>query len=105
MSKGDILIVVNLEDKDVIKKAISGSKPDVVVVGNFCQFSLQNVEVNFEKNSKLTGLLPALEIIGEDEYALCVTTDRLEALDIYGSPKKFGLINVMSISGYTVTLH
>ena len=105
MSKGDILIVVNLADKKAIEEAIKGTKPLVEEVGNMCQFSLDGVEVDPSKNLKLSGLQEALDKLGEDEYACCVTVDRLETLDTFGSLKKFGLVNIMSLSGYTVTNH
>ncbi len=102
MSKGDILIVVNATNKKAIVDITKKAKPLISTVGEACQFSFTDLEVDFAKNDKLTGLQDVLDTLGEDDYALCVTTERLETLDIYGNPKKFGLSKVMKLDGYNI---
>jgi hypothetical protein len=105
MAKGNILIVVNIIDKKIIEEVTVGTNLQIDEVSDFCQFSLEDLEVDFKKNPELANLQSALDSIGEDNYACCITVERLETLEIYGSPKKFGLINVMNVTGYTVTVH
>jgi hypothetical protein len=102
MSKGDILLVVNVTNKAAIVEVTKKAKPLISEVSEACQFSFTGLEVNFNKNSNLTGLQNALDILGEDNYALCIATERLETLDIYGNPKKFGLSKVMKLDGYNI---
>jgi hypothetical protein len=105
MSKGNILIVVGTSNKKVIAEAIGKAKPTLTELGGAIQFSFEDIEVDFTKNENFVGLQEALNKLGEDDYACCVTVERKETLDIYGSPKKFGLIRVMRLEGYKTTLH
>lgn len=105
MSKGDILVVVHDDNKDAILAAVTDANPIIDDVGPLCQFAFTNVEVDLEKNSALSGLQAVLDELGEDDYAFAVVVDRLETLDIYGSPKNFGLSKIMGLSGYEVSLH
>tara|TARA_R110000851_G_scaffold71614_3_gene159198 strand:+ start:875 stop:1231 length:357 start_codon:yes stop_codon:yes gene_type:complete len=118
MSKGNILIVVNVADKELIeavtssarttgrKKMFRNAVQPPEIVGELCQFSLQDVEVDLEKNADLSGLQTALDKLGEDDYAYAVTVERTETLDIYGSPKKFGLSKLLTLPGYKkITIH
>jgi hypothetical protein len=105
MSKGNILVVVSNSNKKVISEAIGNAKPIVTTIGDAVQFSFEDVEVDFTKNEDLTELQAGLDKLGEDDYACCVTVERKETLDIYGSPKKFGLIRVMRLEGYITTIH
>jgi hypothetical protein len=105
MSKGNILIVVNVADKEAIEVVIADASPKIEIVGELCQFSFEDLEVDLTKNADLSELQAVLNTLGEDDYAYCVTVDRLETLDIYGSPKKFGLARVMDIQGYKIKIH
>jgi hypothetical protein len=105
MSKGSILIVVNKANKKAIEAAVKKAKPSIDELGELCQFSFEYVEVELAKNTDLVGLQPALDLLGEDDYAYCVTVERLETLDIYGSPKKFGLGKLLEMEGYKKTIH
>ena len=105
MPKGSILIVVNKANKEVIENVTMGENPHISEVLDLCQFSFPDLEVDLTKNTKLSGLQSVLDGLGEDDYAYCVTVKRLETLDIYGSPKQFGLSKVMTIPGYKTTIH
>jgi hypothetical protein len=105
MSKGNILVVVNTENKKAIESVVKGAKPVISELGSATQFSFENLEVDLTKNTNLAGLQEALDVLGEDDYALCVTVDRKESLDIYGSPNKFGLIRVTRLKGFNITIH
>jgi hypothetical protein len=105
MSKGNILIVVSKSNRKIIEKATEKAKPLITEIDSACQFSFEDIEVDLEKNKDLAELQKALDVLGEDDYGYCVTVERKETLDIYGSPKKFGLIRVMRLEGYKVTIH
>tara|TARA_R110000851_G_scaffold57296_1_gene133503 strand:- start:9302 stop:9619 length:318 start_codon:yes stop_codon:yes gene_type:complete len=105
MSKGNIIIVVNKVNKKVIESVTEKVKPYLSEVGDAIQFSFEDLEVDLTKNENLSGLQEALDELGEDDYAYCVTVEKLETLDIYGSPKKFGLTRVMAIPSYKTTIH
>jgi hypothetical protein len=105
MSKGDITIVVNVADQAAIEEVTTGANPIITVVGELVEFSFQDIEVDLSKNVDLSGLNAALETLGEDDYAYTVIVERLETLDTYGHPKKFGLDAHMTLPGYTVTNH
>jgi hypothetical protein len=82
MSKGNILIVANIIDREIIEETTIGANPSIEVVGEFCQFSFQDLEVDLVKNDKLVNLQSVLDNLGEDNYACCITVERLETLDI-----------------------
>jgi hypothetical protein len=103
MSKGNMLLVVQDADKKAIKTALKGLKYVVNDAGPLCQFQFHDVEVDLAKNASLSKLQPALDKIGEDDYAFIVTIERLEVLNAYGSPRKFGLAEIFSIPGLKVT--
>jgi hypothetical protein len=105
MSKGNILIVVSKSNRKIIEDVTKKAKPLITEIDSACQFSFENLEVDSEKNKDLSGLQEALDILGEDDYGYCVTVERTETMDIYGSPKKFGLIRVMRLEGYKITIH
>ena len=107
MSKGYITIVVNVTDRAVIEEVTTGANPIITVVAGdeLVEFSFQDIEVDLTKNVNLSGLSDVLEAIGEDDYAYTVVVERLETLDTYGHPKKFGLIEHMTLPGYTITNH
>jgi hypothetical protein len=105
MSKGNIIVVVNKVNKETIKLITENTKPHISEVGDAVQFSFEDLEVDLTKNQNLSGLQEALDELGEDDYAYCVTVEKLETLDIYGSPKKFGLTRVMAIPSYKTTIH
>jgi hypothetical protein len=105
MSKGDILVVVHDDNKDAILAVVTDANPVIDDVGPLCQFAFTNVEVDLEKNSALSGLQDVLDELGEDDYAYAVVVDRLNTLDIYGSPMNFGLSKVMTVPGYTIAIH
>jgi hypothetical protein len=105
MSKGNIIVVVNNSNKKAIAEAIGSAKPLLTELGGAVQFSFEDIEVDFTKNKNFAGLQAALDKLGEDDYACCITVERKETLDIYGSPKKFGLVRVMSLQGYKITVH
>ena len=105
MSKGNMLIVVSDENKAAVKAAVKDGNPTIANLNGFCEFSLSNIEVDVNKNPALSGLQDVLDGLGEDDYALAVVVDRLDTLDIYGSPKNFGLSKVLAMIGYTITIH
>jgi hypothetical protein len=105
MSRGNILIVVNDKDKKAMKAALKGTKPSIDDSGPLCEFQLEGVEVDLVKNESLSKLQPALDALGEDDYALIITIERLEELHTYGSPKMFGLADVLDIPGLRITEH
>jgi hypothetical protein len=103
MSKGNILIVVQDKDKKAMKSALRGLKPICNDAGPLCQFQFHDVDVDLIKNESFVKLQPALDKIGEDDYALIITIERLELLNAYGSPRKFGLADALNIAGLKVT--
>jgi hypothetical protein len=105
MSKGNIVVVVADKDKKSVAAALKGTKTVINDVGPLCEFQLVSVEVDSTKNAKLSGLMTALDKLGEDDYALAITVERLETLDLYGSPKMFGMGELLNHDGYVVTMH
>jgi hypothetical protein len=105
MSKGNILIVVSDENKAAVEAAIKDANPTIDGINGLCEFSLSGIEVDLDKNPSLSGLQAVLDELGVDDYALAVVVDRLDTLDVYGSPKNFGLSKVLTMIGYTITIH
>jgi hypothetical protein len=105
MSKGNIVIVVADKDKNAIATVLKGTNPVINDVGPLCEFQLVDIEVDLTKNTELSGLMTAFDNLDDDNFSCAITVERLETLDLYGSPKMFGQGHLLTHEGYAVTMH